>query len=221
MINMRELIALPGLHFWIYKLEGALALTHFILGQLPRRYTISKHDFAGIQEMEEGTHSKMMVDLGGHPKTFSTTLSRELSVVFLRIDGTLDMEYHYGSDSREVLSDGFGPWTIESYGARPVDQQTHSTGPPAVASHGNFLTTDLHIPAPQRAWEFSQGTSPDTQETPPDILETPPDTHETLPATQKTSLYTHATRSASYQNCLLDSDFPYDPPSTRKRQYGS
>jgi hypothetical protein len=220
MVNMRELIALPGLHFWIYKLEGVLALEHFIPGQLPRRYTFSKHDFAGIQEMEEGTHSKMMVELGGNPKSYSTTLSRELSVVFLRIDGILHMEYHYGSDSREVLCEGLGPWTIEIYGARPVVERTHSTGPP-VASHGNFLTPDLHTPAPQRTWEFSQGTSPDTQETPPDILETPPDTHETPPATQKTSLDTHATRSSSYQDRFLDSDFPFDPHSTRKRQHGS
>jgi hypothetical protein len=108
-INMRSLIAHPGLQFWVYKLQGRLTYTHYVPGQLPRKYTLYGYEFKGMPEGGEGIHRQTMVHRGGIFNSFSAAFVEEMSIVVMRVDGKLDIEYHYKEGFTEVIYQKSGP----------------------------------------------------------------------------------------------------------------
>jgi hypothetical protein len=235
---MRELISHPELQFWIYSLEGKLAYTHFIPGQLPRQYLIHKNEFKGLKQTEEGGHLQLMVGQGGTPRSFSTSIL-ELSIVVMKVDGTLNMEYHYDRRGfQKLIFQGFGPWPVETQRAglftqhpRFTDESTAGEGNVLMSNSNTRVTQEVPMqeaptqdvspdpqensihesessPAMPETVPDTQETPSDTQETPPEILVTPPDMKKTPQDTQKAPRNTHSNPLLSNEDWLSGFD-PY------------
>jgi hypothetical protein len=110
---MRELIAHPGLHFWVYQLKGKLTYTHRVPNLLPLKYELHRDEFKGMPEGEEEMYLQRHIDQGGYHVSFSAGFAEEISLVITRVDGQLDMDYHYeqpsGNILTEVIKQDFGP----------------------------------------------------------------------------------------------------------------
>jgi hypothetical protein len=147
-----------------------------------------------MPERGEGIHPQMMVHRGGISNSFSAAFVEEMSIVIMRVDGKLNIEYHYKEGFPEVIYQKSGPWVIPNDGANWCIHQYPYHACNSATDQENALTPAPGAPSPQVTFKYAQDTAVDTQntslgarETPPDVQVTPPDEQETLPDTHSNS----------------------------------
>jgi hypothetical protein len=148
---MRGLIAHPGFQFWVYKLQGRLTYTHYVPGQLPRKYTLYGYEFKGKLGIEH--HYK---------EGFPEAIYQKSGPWAIPNDGANWCIHPYPHHACNSVTD---------------QQNALTLAPGAPSPQATFKYAQDTAVDTQNTSLGARETPPDVQVTPPDEQETLPDTH--------------------------------------------